>query len=113
MKLAVLIEILQNPHDLNQLLTKKLDNLQFDFVDLYMESDLNIDSKIILIDTERIFCNGSVLKDKGLYVNLIPLNLLSELIVYHNQSANNKLSNMEIALAILKNRENGFRRNIL
>lgn len=103
MKFVELIDILREHHTLKHFIECHLDDTNFDFVDLYIEDDIDLNSQVVFFDTDNIAGNTSLFVENTFYINFLPLNFILELVVAI-QTQKTDASNVEIAEEVVRRR---------
>ena len=102
MKLIELIKHLRDIESAKKLLYKKLPNAEFSWVELYMVTELAIDSDIEFFDIEEM--EGRTLMEvEGIrYVDFLPLNIVQEMVEAYKNLKDSTFNDYEIAQRILE-----------
>lgn len=100
MKFVELIDILSKHHTLKQFIENDLVDTDFDFIDLFIESESDAHSSVLLLDVNQIATSTSVLVENTCFVSFMPLNLVLELVV-DIQRQKGEISCQEITQEVL------------
>lgn len=103
MKLIEIVNDLKNINQTLELINKKLPDVEYDLVDLYLEDNLDMYSEVHFLNAEEI-PNDILIEINGKkLINLFPLNLTQEIISgYYNSNKN--FTNQELSQKLLEYR---------
>ena len=93
MKFIELLNILNSPCQSEHLLADR----DFDFIDVYIEDEQNMDSLVVLLKLESV----SVLKDGCFYKRFMPLSLILELVLLYEKEYGSDFVTANIAEKII------------